>query len=333
MQNNKIVIITGAAGFIGSHMCELMIRKNYNVIGIDDMSTGSVDNLKNIIKNKKFVLKKKNILDLKKSEFKNKNINYIFHFAGKGDVVPSIEKPFEYVESNILVTTKILELAKNLKIKKLVYAASSSCYGINNKKLDENAKISLEHPYALSKYYGEQLVLNWFKIYKLPVNSIRIFNAYGPRVRTSSNYGAVFGVFFKQKLENKPLTIVGDGNQKRDYVFVTDVCNAFYLAAKTYLNGEIFNLGTGSPQKINFLAKILNCKNKVFIAKRPGEPDVTWANINKISKLLGWKPKVAFKKGVNLMLEDIEYWRKAPLWDKVKIKKATSTWFKLLSKK
>ncbi len=332
MQNSNTVVITGAAGFIGSHMCELMIKKNFNVIGIDNISTGSVDNLNNIIKNKKFILKKKNILEVKNSDFKNKNIKYIFHFAGKGDVVPSIEQPFDYVETNILATTKILELGRNLGVKKLVYAASSSCYGLNNKKLDEKAKISLQHPYALSKYYGEQIALNWSKIYKLPVNSIRIFNAYGPRVRTSSNYGAVFGVFFKQKLENKPLTIVGDGNQKRDYVFVTDVCEAFYLAAKTNLSGQIFNLGNGSPQKINFLANILNCKNRAYIPKRPGEPDVTWANINKISKLLGWKPKISFEGGVKIMLKNIEYWRKAPLWNKTKIKKATATWFELLSK-
>mgnify|MGYP001214054120 CR=1 FL=1 len=333
MQNKRTVIITGAAGFIGSHMTELMLKKNFNVIGIDDLSTGSEENLKKVRGNKNFYFKKKDILDLKNSEFLNKKVFYIFHFAGKGDVVPSIENPFDYVNTNVLATTRICEIGKSLKIKKLVYAASSSCYGVNNKKLSENASISLEHPYALSKFYGEQIALNWCKIYNLPVNSIRIFNAYGPRVRTSSNYGAVFGVFFKQKLENKPFTIVGNGNQKRDYVYVKDVCEAFYLAAQTKIIGEIFNLGTGKPQRINYLAKILDCKNKVYIPKRPGEPNITWANINKISKLLKWQPKTKFEKGVAIMLKDIEYWRKAPLWNKQNIKKATKTWFKLLSKK
>lgn len=331
MLNNK-VIITGAAGFIGSHMCELMLKKKFEIIGIDDLSNGTLSNLKKIIPNKKFIFMKKNLLDLKILDFKKYKIKYIFHFAGKGDVVPSIENPYDYVKANILGTARILEIARSLKIKKFVYAASSSCYGLNSSKLSENAKISVEHPYALSKYFGEQLVLNWCKIYKLPVNSIRIFNAYGPRVRTSGNYGAVFGVFFKQKIEGKPFTIVGNGNQKRDYVFVTDVCEAFYNAAKTHLSGEVFNLGSGNPKTINYLAKILNCEKRISIPKRPGEPNITWANIKKIKKILKWVPKISFDEGVSIMLGDINYWKKAPLWDKNKIKKATKNWFKYLSK-
>ena len=157
MQNKRTVIITGAAGFIGSHMTELMLKKNFNVIGIDDLSTGSKENLKKILNNKNFYFKKKNILDLKNSDFLNKKIFYIFHFAGKGDVVPSIENPFDYVNTNVLATTKICEIGESLKIKKLVYAASSSCYGVNNKKLSENAVISLEHPYALSSVLEDLL--------------------------------------------------------------------------------------------------------------------------------------------------------------------------------
>ncbi len=329
----KIAIVTGAAGFIGSHMVEFLLNKNFYVYGIDNLSNGKKDNLNNVIKKKKFKFIKKDITKQISPKIFKKKINYIFHFAGLGDVVPSIENPIQYITNNIVGTGNLLELGKHLKINKFIYAASSSCYGINNKKINENEKIFLEHPYAFSKYYGEKLCFFWAKLYKLKVVSIRIFNAYGPRVRTNGNYGAVFGVFFKQKLKQKPLTVVGDGKQKRDYVFVTDVCNAFYLASKNIrATNEIFNLGAGEPQEINKLVKILNSK-VIRIPWRPGEPKVTWANISKISKYLKWKPKIKFKDGVNIMLKDINYWKNAPLWDKKKIKKATKTWFKVLNEK
>jgi UDP-glucose 4-epimerase len=160
----------------------------------------------------------------------------------------------------------------------------------------------------------------------LPVNSIRIFNAYGPRVRTTGAYGAVFGVFFKQKLENKPFTVVGNGNQKRDFVFVTDVVNAFYKAATNKVSGQIFNLGSGKPKSVNELVKILGGK-KIYIPKRPGEPNITHADTRKIKKILKWSPKISFKEGVNEMLKDINNWKSAPLWNSISIKRATKSWF------
>ena len=136
---------------------------------------------------------------------------------------------------------------------------------IKCKKINEKEKIRLEHPYALSKYLGEMAVLHWNKVYNLPINVIRIFNAYGPRVRTTGAYGAVFGVFFKQKLSRKPLTIVGNGKQTRDFVFVTDVVEAFFKAAKTNSVGEIFNLGNGKPIQIKYLANLIGEKKFFYL--------------------------------------------------------------------
>jgi UDP-glucose 4-epimerase len=329
----KVAIITGGAGFIGSHMVEFLLKKNFFIFAIDNLSNGKIKNLNDVLENPNFKFLN---LDIKKKISKNifkKKVDYIYHFAGIGDVVPSIEKPIEYLNNNFIGTSQILELARELRIKKLIYAASSSCYGINNKKISEKDGINLEHPYALSKFYAEKLCFFWAKLYKINVVSIRIFNAYGPRVRTNNNYGAVFGVFFKQKLENKPLTVVGNGKQKRDYIYVTDVCNAFYLASqKKKADNQIFNLGTGKPQEINKLVKILNSKI-IKIPWRPGEPRVTWANINKIKKYLNWKPKITFDYGVKKMLIDINYWKNAPLWNKKKIEKATKNWFKILDEK
>ena len=230
------------------------------------------------------------------------------------------------MNTNVMGTVKVLEAARKAKVKKFVYAASSSCYGLAKTPTSEIHKINPLYPYAMSKYQGEKLCFHWSKLYNLPVNSLRIFNAYGPRVRTTGAYGAVFGVFFKQKLENKPFTVVGNGNQKRDFVFVTDVVNAFYKAATNKVSGQIFNLGSGKPKSVNELVKILGGK-KIYIPKRPGEPNITHADTRKIKKTLKWSPKISFKDGVTEMLKDINNWKSAPLWNSISIKRATKSWF------
>jgi UDP-glucose 4-epimerase len=166
-------------------------------------------------------------------------------------------------------------------------------------------------------------------VYRLPVNSVRIFNAYGTRSRTSGAYGAVFGVFLRQKLAGKPYTVVGDGTQRRDFLYVTDVAKAFLAAAQTAHSGRVWNLGAGNPQSVNRLVELLGGE-VVRIPKRPGEPDCTWADITRISTELGWKPEVSFEEGVARIVADIEYWRNAPLWDAQSIAKATRTWFEYL---
>jgi UDP-glucose 4-epimerase len=256
---------------------------------------------------------------------------YVFHFAGIGDIVPSIETPVDYMDVNVQGTVRVLECARAAAVEKFVYAASSSCYGLAATPTDENHLIAPQYPYALSKYQGEQAVFHWHTVYKLPVNSICIFNAFGPRVRTTGVYGAVFGVFLRQKLAGKPYTVVGDGNQTRDFIYVTDVATAFLAAAETRVTGERFNVGAGDPQSINRLVSILGGE-VTYVPKRPGEPDCTFANIHKIVSMLGWQPKIAFEDGVKLMLGDIERWRDAPLWDPASIARATETWFRYLSR-
>ena len=330
--NSPIAIVTGGAGFIGSHMVDLLLSKNFRVHVIDNLSGGHRKNLKQHSKNPNFKFEKLDICKLKPKNKIFKNTAYVFHFAGIGDIVPSIENPANYMMTNVQGTINVLESARYAKVKKLVYAASASCYGITNKRVRENCKISLEHPYALSKYLGEKSVFHWNKVYGLSANSIRIFNAYGPRVRTTGAYGAVIGVFFKQKIKNKPLTIVGDGKQSRDFVHVTDVVRAFLAAAKTTKVGKIYNVGTGKPQTVNYLSNLVGGR-KVFIPNRPGEPKRSCANISKIRRELKWKPKIKFRDGIFQMLSEINQWKDAPLWTPKKIQKATKTWFSYLSKK
>ena len=327
-----LAVVTGGAGFIGSHMVDLLLSRGYKVRVIDNLLGGRLSNLEHHKDNSNLEFYNEDIRGLEENSPIFTDARYVFHFAGIGDIVPSIEKPTDYMSTNIQGTVHVLECARFFGIKKFVYAASSSCYGLADTPTGEDHPINPQYPYALSKYQGEQAALHWHKVYGLPVNSIRIFNAYGPRVRTTGVYGAVFGVFFKQKLEGKPFTVVGDGTQRRDFIFVTDVATAFLAASETEHVGEIYNLGADNPQSINQLVELL-VGDVCYVPKRPGEPDCTWADTSKIQKHLDWSPKVSFEYGVSKMMADIDKWQDAPLWDTDSISKATEVWFKVLSKK
>jgi len=328
MQNKEYTaLVTGGAGFIGSHMVDLLIKKNFKVTVVDNLVGGRESNISH---HSEIELITKDIRNITPKDSFLRNIDYIFHFAGIGDIVPSIESPIEYMAVNNFGTINLLESIRGKKIKKFVYAASSSCYGLAETPTNESNQINLNHPYALSKYQGELSAFHWYDVYKIPVNSIRIFNAYGTRSRTSGAYGAVIGVFLKQKIENKPFTVVGDGSQTRDFLYVTDVVRAFYEASITDYVGKIYNLGAGKPQSINRLIELLGGGKCVYLPKRNGEPDCTWADISLIKKDLGWHPLVSFEEGVSLILENIDYWKDAPLWDEKNIKEATKEWYRYM---
>lgn len=328
--NRKTAIVTGAAGFIGSHMVDLLLDRGYKVRGIDNLIGGRLENVEHHKANSGFALEVADLRSLAPDNPFFSGVDYIFHFAGIGDIVPSIEHPIDYMSANVLGTVHALEGARAARVKKFVYAASSSCYGVATQlPTTEKAPIRAEYPYALSKYLAEETVLHWANVYRLPVVSIRIFNAYGPRSRTTGAYGAVFGVFLAQKLAGKPFTVVGDGAQTRDFVFATDVAGAFLLAAESERTTEIYNLGAGNPQSVNRLVELLDGE-VVHVPKRPGEPECTWADISKIRQELGWEPQVSFEDGVATMLRNIHYWQNAPVWDSKSIEAATKSWFAVL---
>ncbi len=332
MTGRPIAVVTGGAGFIGSHMVDTLLESGFAVRVIDNLVGGREQNLAQHAGNPDLAFEQRDIRGFAPGDALFQGVRYVFHFAGIGDIVPSIEMPMEYMSVNVQGTVHMLECARSAKVEKFVYAASSSCYGLAQVPTREDHPLAPQYPYALSKYQGEQATFHWHQVYKLPVNSIRIFNAYGTRSRTSGAYGAVFGVFLKQKLEGKPFTVVGDGTQSRDFLYATDVAQAFYLAAETARSGQIYNLGAGNPQSVNRLIELLGGPVQ-YIPKRPGEPDCTWADITKIQAELNWKQRVSFEEGVKRILDNIEYWRNAPLWDPDSIARATQTWFSMLSSK
>ena len=240
--------------------------------------------------------------------------------------------PTQYYSTNVTGTFNVLECARQAGVKRFLYAASSSSYGIpDTYPTPEHAPIQPQYPYALTKYMGEELVLHWANIYKLPSVSLRLFNVFGTRSRTSGAYGAVFGVFLAQKLKGRPLTVVGDGTQTRDFTYVTDVAEAFLRAAESNISGEAMNVGSGNHYRVNRLVELLGGDFE-YIPKRPGEPDCTFADVSKIARLLDWSARVPFAEGVARMLERIDDWKDAPVWDPASINQATASWFRYLGK-
>ena len=327
------IVVTGGAGFIGSNLVDELVNQKHHVIVLDDLSTGQKKNLNKCFRKIKFI---KIDISLEKNtsklEKELRGVDIVFHLAGLADIVPSIENPNRYLKVNVNGTLNILNAAKKNNIKKFIYAASASCYG--EKPIyptDEKNTIKTEYPYALSKNLGEKLVFHWEKVYKLNSVSLRFFNVYGPRSRTTGAYGAVFGVFLAQKLKKKPLTIVGKGRQTRDFIHVYDVVKALILSSKRGKSGHAYNLGSGRETSINYIAKLIGGK-KIFVPKRPGEPSRSIADIKKIKNHFKWKPKISIKNGVSMLMNNLNDWSQAPVWTPKKIKKATKIWFKYLKK-
>lgn len=324
-------VVTGAAGFIGSHLVDALLAKGHTVTGIDDLSTGRKKNLESAVRSQKFHFLEKSVVGLRPSDIPARGVDWFFHLAGRADLVPSIVNPREYFEVNVDGTFDALETAKTLGVKRFLYTASSTCYGVPEVyPTPETAPCVVRHPYGLTKLMGEELTMHWAQVYKMPALSLRLFNVYGPRSRTTGAYGAVFGVFLKQKLAGTPFTVVGDGKQTRDFTYVTDVADAFVAAAESRAAGQILNVGSGHSYSINRLVELLGGP-VVYVPKRPGEPDCTFADITRIGREVAWKPKIPLEEGVRRMLAVIEDWRDAPLWDPNTIAEATRDWFKYLS--
>ncbi len=326
----KKAIVTGGLGFIGSHLVELLLAEGHSVTVLDNLATGRRENLDTVASHPKMVVHAVDIRDFKKISPIFHGTDWVFHLAALADIVPSIEKPIDYYQANVTGTVSILEASRLAGVKRFVYAASSSCYGLAKIfPTPETAVIQPEYPYALTKNLGEQCVRHWGKVYGLPNVSLRLFNVYGPRARTSGTYGAAFGVFLSQKLHGKPFTVVGDGTQTRDFIFVTDVARAFLAAATSEVSHEVFNVGSGRPVSVNRITELLGGP-VVFVPKRPGEPDATHADITRIRRALRWEPTLSIEEGVARLLKRIGDFQDAPVWTPETIETATKTWFAYL---
>ncbi len=300
--NTPKSIITGGAGFIGSNLADHLINIGHKVVVLDNFVSGKKSNL---AQHKKKDLK---IVKIDISKGKNldkyfKGADYIFHLAALAQIIPSIKNPKKYYKNNVIGTLNVVEGAKKVKIKKLIYAASASCYGTPKSfPTSEKDKIDLRHPYAVTKFIGEEIVMRYASMFNMPNISLRFFNVYGPRLDILGQYSAVMGNFISQKKNKKPLTVVGDGKQTRDFIHVDDLVSALVKVIQSKSVNKIYNLGSGKRTSINTIAKLFGGKKK-FIPFRPGEPKNSQANILKIKKEINWKPKISIEEGIKKLLK------------------------------
>ncbi len=326
-------LVTGGAGFIGSHLTDRLLALGRSVRVVDNMASGNPRNLQQHKGNPKLEVRVADVADPATMDAAMAGVERVFHLAALADIVPSIQNPDGYFRSNVVGTFVTLQAARAAGIQRFVYVASSSCYGIPDVyPTPEAAEIRPQYPYALTKWLGECQVMHWSQVYGLPALSLRFFNIYGPRARTSGTYGAVFGVFLAQLLAGKPLTIVGDGEQTRDFTYVSDAVDALICAAESRKVGLCLNVGSDNPVSVNYLTKLLEAPATVRIPKRPGEPDCTFADTARIKLELGWKSRVPIEDGVRHMIEAIDYWRDAPVWTPETIAEATKDWFTYLGR-
>lgn len=332
MSLNHKALVTGGAGFIGSHLVERLLTNGHEVVAVDNLAVGREKNLSLAMQSGRCIFHHADIRNREALLGFFKGVHTVYHLAALADIVPSIERPLEYFTANVDGTFNVVEAARACGVNRIVYAASSSCYGIPDVyPTPEDAPIRPQYPYALTKYLGERIALHWGSVYDIPTVSLRFFNVFGPRARTSGTYGAVFGVFLAQKLAGHPFTVVGDGTQTRDFTFVADIVDGIVAVANSGLRDEILNLGSGGTHSVNQLCSLLG-GDVEYIPKRPGEPDCTFADTAKAQRLLGWHAKTPFENGVRIMLEHIDDWRDAPLWDARSIADATKIWFEQLGK-
>jgi UDP-glucose 4-epimerase len=327
----SIDLVTGGAGFIGSHLVDALIESGRKVRAVDNFASGNHRNLAQHAGNAALDVVEADVADAAAMLQAMQGAERVFHLAALADIVSSIVKPEAYFRANVDGTFAVLQAARAANVKRFVYVASSSCYGIPDAyPTPEEAEIRPQYPYALTKWLGECLVMHWAQVYRLPALSLRFFNIYGPRARTSGTYGAVFGVFLAQLLASKPLTIVGDGTQQRDFTYVSDAVAALIAAAASDRGGRYYNVGSDRPVSVNRLVELLGAGETVHIPKRPGEPDCTFADTRRIKAELGWSPRVPIERGVEHMLAAIDYWRDAPVWTPASIAAATAEWFDYL---
>lgn len=286
------LLVTGGAGFIGSNLTDELVRLGHKVTVIDNLSLGKKEHI-----NPKAKFHKLDIRNYKAIKPLFKGIDCVFHLAAQPRIQPSIIDPARSFDHNVLGTFNVLLATKENGVKKVVYSASSSAYGDQKKlPLTEDMFPHPKNPYALFKYMGEEMCGLFHSLYGLPVVCLRYFNVYGERQSTEGAYATVIGIFLKQKKSGKPLTIVGNGRQMRDFTYVGDVAKANIAAMRSSKAvGHLINIGSGQNYSVNEVARMIDEKH-IFIPPRPGESRVTLADISKARKLLNWQPRVSLEK-------------------------------------
>ncbi len=294
------VLVTGGAGFIGSHLVDRLIKDGHQVTVIDNLSAGAEENI-----NPEARFVKEDIRNLNNIKNYFKGQEYVFHLAAVKRIPQSIENPILVTETNIIGKLNVLLASKDAGVKRVVYSSSSSTYGTNKPPHKETMPLHCLSPYALTKHAGELYCKLFSELYDLDTVSLKYFNVYGPRMNLKGGYAAVIAVFLQQKIKGEPLTIIGDGEQKRDFTYVDDVVEATIKAIEypREFNGEVINIGRGEGHTINQLARLISDKF-VYLPPRKGEVRESIADNSKARKLLNWEPKISLEEGLKKIMTE-----------------------------
>lgn len=286
------VLVTGGAGFIGSNLVDKLIEKEYEVIVIDNEYSDAHDRF---YWNDRAQNYKYDIRDYTNTRPLYDGVDYVFHIAAEARIQPSIENPINAISINSLGTCTVLQCARESGVKKVIYSSTSAAYGTNTPPNVETQLDDCLNPYSVSKVSGEKLCKMYTDLFGLKTVIFRYFNVYGERQPIRGQYAPVIGIFLRQRSSGEPLTIVGDGTQRRDFVYVGDVVNANILASSVDIDddlyGTVFNVGTGKNYSVNEIAEIIS-NNIKYIPSRVGECKISLCNNEKLIKFLGWESKM-----------------------------------------
>ena len=285
-------LVTGGAGFIGSNLVDYLLEHGHSVVCVDNESAECNDKF---YWNDKAINVKGDVTDYKFMKNVFTGVEYVFHLAAEARLQPAIKNPIEAVYKNCVGTTTVLQCAREAGVKRVVYSSTSSGYGYNEPPNVETQPDDCLNPYSVSKIAAEKMCKMYSDLYGLETVVLRYFNVFGERSPTRGQYAPVIGIFQRQRDAGEPLTIVGDGTQRRDFIYVGDVARANYLASmmpgvRDHL-GEVFNVGSGVNYSVQQIADAIS-DNQTYIPKREGEMDTTWSNIEKINQVIGWRPEV-----------------------------------------
>ena len=282
-------LVTGAAGFIGSNIVDYLLEQGHKVVCVDNESSDAHDSP---YRNSNTTNIRGDIRDYTLMSSAMVGVDYVFHLAAEARIQPSIENPINAVSINDLGTATILQCAREANVKRLIFSSTSSAYGMNESPNVETQIPDPLNPYSVTKLNGENLCKMYNSLFGLKTTILRYFNVFGPNQPVRGQYAPVIGIFDRQKSDGEALTIVGDGSQRRDFVYVKDVARANYLAAISDLDEtEVFNVGTGKNYSVKEIANAIS-DLQTHIPEREGEMKITLANVDKIEKYLGWKPEV-----------------------------------------
>jgi UDP-glucose 4-epimerase len=292
MSSNKVSLVTGGAGFIGSNLVDKLISIGHRVIVIDNEYS---DAHENFYWNEKSENYKFDIRDYNKTRPLYDNVDYVFHIAAESRIQPAILNPVEAVSINSVGTATVLQCSREAGVKRVIYSSTSSAYGRNTIPNIETQLDDCLNPYSVSKVSGEKICSMYTELFDLKTVIFRYFNVYGERQPTKGQYAPVIGLFLKQKNNNQSLTIVGDGEQRRDFTHVSDIVNANILAATTDVEpdafGKVYNIGNGINYSINEIANKIS-ENHIYIDPRSGESRETLADNSRMRNTFGWNPEI-----------------------------------------